>query len=169
MKHQLKIIWVLICLPFMSLSQDRPDDSLRRIADTMRFKEPFIFSTRVKLSTSANKIYKSCEQWLQSVKDSLPAIDIKKDSLHKRIVATNIPASANISCQMVIVIQNNGYHISLGQFIFHTINGQSIAVEKAVRMPAYKTSVNIERVLIVHNYSTIFQSLKDFLLYNNGS
>lgn len=159
--------WLVMfcCWPLVALAQlpGRPDDSLRKTASITRFPSPFTLSENDAATLSGEQLLNSCASWLMSVKDSLPAITIQKDKAHHRVIATNVPATADISYTIRIQAISKGYRITLQDYIFHTVNSKQLPVEQAARIKEYKETVNVERVLILHNYRLIFKALKDYL------
>jgi hypothetical protein len=161
----MKLFFLICCLPLIATAQvpGRPDDSLRKMTDTVHFPAPFAFTAKGSTGMKEATLFNACYAWLGTVKDSLQGIKIEKDARHKNIATTNVPATADISCTLIITVKGSGYTVLLKDYIYHSINGQQVPVEKAALMKDYKDPVNIERVLILHNYQTIFRALSDFL------
>lgn len=156
------LLLVLPCCCFAQ-SPGRSDDSLRKAADTAHFPVPFQFVAVEKSALAANTLYDGAVAWMQAVKDSLPGIVIKENKKSKIITAVNVPATADISCTVVIMIKRGSYTIRLQNYQYHSINGKTLPVEKAAAVPEYKDACNVERLLIMHNYTTIFQSFRQYL------
>lgn len=157
-------IWLLL-VPFAVTAQlpGRADDSLRKAADTMRFPSPFRFISTQTTALQANKLYKACNDWLMAIKDSLPGMMIQENSKSKMLTAKKVPVTADITCTIVLSVKQRAYTARLQDYTYHTINGKSLPVEQAASMKDYKDPCNIQRVLIVHNYPAIFQSLQQYI------
>lgn len=158
---RVRLLIILFALPLFTVAQltGRSDDSLRKISDTMNFPEPFGFSMSANTDLSPAKLTKSCFAWIAFVKDSLKTIRVQKDVSHKKITASNVPATADITFTIHIVIKGNSYSCSLQNYTYHTINGKALPVEKAAMIKDYKEPTNIEKVIIMRNYQLIFNSL----------
>ncbi len=160
-----RIFILLFLLPFAAIAQlpGRADDSLRKVADTMHFPVPFRFTSSQQSTLKASSLYKACNQWLRAVKDSLPGIMVEENNKSKTIIARKVPVTADITCTIVLSVKKQMYTARLQEYTYHTINGKSLPVEQAATIKEYKDPCNIQRVLIVHNYPAIFQSLQHFV------
>jgi hypothetical protein len=162
MKHLLLIV---LLLPFFAAAQSpgRADDSLRKASDTMHFPNPFQFMAKGTANINGTALLEKCYQWISAIEDSLKEIKITKDAAHKKIVAVNVPATADISCSIIITITGKNYTCYLQQYIYHTINGARIPVEKAATIPDYKITTKVERVIIMRKYHLVFNSLDAYI------
>ncbi|MEP6749371.1 MAG: hypothetical protein ABJB86_16670 [Bacteroidota bacterium] len=129
----------------------------------MHFPNPFTFKMNGASPLSRQKLYSACYRWIKTGADSLQEINITKDSAHWKILAGNIPATADISFTLQITISDHLYTCFLQQYIYHTINGVRMPVESAANTKDYKTTVNVERVIIMRDYPQIFNSLKNYI------
>jgi hypothetical protein len=148
--------------PFFITAQipNRRDDSLRKTAGSMQFPTPFIFSKTNHTPLSKKQAFAKAGLWLQDIKDSLKAIKIVKDSSSQyRLTATHVAATADISFDIIIRIQLNQYTCSLQNYVFHTVNGKAIPLQKAVTLKEFKQTANIEKVIIMGAYPSVFKSL----------
>lgn len=165
----MRLLFILFCCPLFAMAQltGRQDDSLRKISDTMHFPEPFMFkmSADTKLSTAV--LTKSCYNWMAHLKDSLKTIVVLKDPAHKKISASNLPATADITFSVFIEIKGSKYICTLQNYVYHTINGKSLPVAKAAKIKDYKETTNIEKVIITRNYQWVFNSLSKYLEKTN--
>lgn len=160
----MKLLLIIICFPFLAAAQSgRQDDSLRKVSDTMHFPEPFMFKTSENTILSQDVLFKKCYDWLASVKDSLNGIVLSKDSVQRKITASNVPATADISYTIFITVEGSKYTCALQNYIFHTINIKQLPVEKAAMIKEYQKTADIERVIIMRNHQQIFNSLNKYL------
>ena len=159
------ILIICCCCPLLAAAQlpGRPDDSLRKISDTMHFPQPFGFKMSANTTLSQARLTKNCYDWMASLKDSLKAIVLLKDSGHKKMRAGNVPATADITYTILITIKGTSYTCSLENYIFHTIDVKLLPVDKAGTIKDYKETTNVEKVIIMRNHQLIFDSLNKYL------
>lgn len=156
---------LLFCAPIfvMGQSSGRQDDTLRQMADTAHYPQPFIFSATGTSKFSKKALYEKCHEWLSSVKDSLPAIQLTREPTYKKLVASNVPATASISCSVVITITGNKYVCTLRNYLFHGINGKSMPVEQAAQLKSSGQTINVERLIILKHHQQIFDALRKYV------
>ncbi len=161
----MKLLFIILCCPLLTVAQltGRYDDSLRKVSDTMHFPEPFMFKMSANTTLPPSVILKKTSEWMAFVKDSLKAIIIVNDSVHNKIAASNVPATADISYSILITVSEGTYVCTLQDYIFHTINNKLLPVEKAAMVKDYKQTTNIERVVIMRNHQQIFKSLNKYI------
>lgn len=159
------LLIIIFCVPLFAAAQysERPDDSLRKISDTTRFPKPFEFKFTANTSLTAELLTKKCYEWMSSQQDSIKSISASQDTIHNIIRTDNIPATADITFSILITVNGSQYTCSLHNYIFHTIDGKSLSVDKAARIKDYRKTVNIEKLIILRNHRQIFDSLDKFL------
>ena len=156
---------LLVAWPVAMLGQvsGRPNDTLRKAADTMRFPQPFQFKETVTTGLPQSKLYNACSNWVKTIADSFHEVVIMRDTVNNKITVRNLPATADITCSLVISVSGNRYTCRLQQYLYHTIDGTPIPVEKAAASKAYSTTTNVERVIIMRKYPLVFGSLKKYI------
>ncbi len=161
----MKCIFIFLLVPFAAMAQlpGREDDSLRKISDTMHFTAPFQFSSAGQGAVKGKKLLASCKAWLKSVKDSLPGIAIVTAASGSTIIASNVPATADISCTITISVKGKRYRCTLNNYIFHTTNGQQLPLKEASSGSTFGRTARIEKLIISRNHGSIFQSLQHYL------
>jgi hypothetical protein len=161
----MRMLFIILCWPIAAVAQlpGRQDDSLRKISDTLHFPNPFSFNISANTRLSTAELTKRCYDWMASVKDSLKGIVIVKDPVHKKMMATNVPATADVTFTILVAITGTRYVCSLQDYIYHTINGKRLPVDKAATIKDYQETAKIEKVIIMRNYHLVFDSLNKYL------
>jgi hypothetical protein len=165
----MKLLLMMFLIPAVTVAQlpGRADDSLRKVSDTMHFPVPFEFKMTGSSTLDEKELFIKCYRWINALSDSLKEVTVTKDSLQKKIMAGNIPATADISFSILITVGGSKYSCWLQQYIYHTINGTRIPVDKAAIEKEYKTATNVERVIIMRKYPLIFSSLDAYIKQPN--
>ena len=83
--------------------------------------------------------------------------------MHNKIAAGNVPATADISFTILVEAKENSYSCTLHNYMFHTVNGKIMPVDKAAMIKDYKRTTNIEKLLILRSYESIFTALKSYM------
>lgn len=161
----MRLLFMICFFPVIAAAQSpgRPDDSLRKISDTMHFPEPFMFKLSAATNLSHEVLFKRCYDWAGYLKDSLKAIVVQRDSVREKVIANNVPATADITFTILLQVQGNKYSCMLQNYIYHTINGKRVPVEKAATIKDYKETTNVEKVIIMRNHQQVFDSLNKYL------